>query len=122
MGTLRLAGGLALAFGTLTLLSGGSALFAGLDMGAVVPFVLWFNFGAGFAYVLAGAGLLASRPWAVWLAGGIALATFVVAVGFAVHVALGKPFEPRTVAALALRCSFWVWITLVARRARSSRD
>jgi hypothetical protein len=38
-------------------LSGGRALFGGADMGAVVPFVLWFNFLAGFAYVAAGLGL-----------------------------------------------------------------
>ncbi|MCF8515367.1 MAG: hypothetical protein K9G72_13490, partial [Rhodobacteraceae bacterium] len=47
----QIAGGAAMAFGLLTLLSGGKALFGTADMGAVVPFVLWFNFVAGFAYV-----------------------------------------------------------------------
>jgi len=41
----------ALAFGALTVVSGG------MDMGAVVPFVLWFNFLAGFAYITAGLAL-----------------------------------------------------------------
>ena len=42
-------------FGLLTVLSGGRTLFGGeaarLAAGAIVPFVLWFNFVAGFAYV-----------------------------------------------------------------------
>lgn len=43
----------AVLFGWLTVLSGGRTLFGGeaarLAAGAVVPFVLWFNFVAGFA-------------------------------------------------------------------------
>ena len=61
---LRFAGGFAVVFGALTILSGARALFGGADMGAVVPFVLWFNFLAGFAYVTAGFGLWRRRPWA----------------------------------------------------------
>ena len=52
MKTHHIAGVAAIAFGLLTLISGGSALFGLVDMGAVVPFVLWFNFLAGFAYVV----------------------------------------------------------------------
>ena len=51
MKTHHIAGAAAIAFGLVTLISGGSALFGLVDMGAVVPFVLWFNFLAGFAYV-----------------------------------------------------------------------
>ncbi|WP_127115921.1 hypothetical protein [Shimia sediminis] len=120
MTKIRFAASFAIFFGGLTLLTGGSTLFAGLDMGAVVPFVLWFNFLAGFAYVLAGIGLILARPWAVWLAAGIAVTTALVALGFAVHVLQGKPFEVRTVGALILRCGVWVWITLVARGAQRS--
>ena len=54
--SLTVAAIIAIAFGLLTLVSGGRALFGGADMGAVVPFVLWFNFLAGFAYVAAGLG------------------------------------------------------------------
>ena len=42
-------------FGVLTLYSGGMALFGGelarAAVGNAVPFVLWFNFLAGFAYI-----------------------------------------------------------------------
>ena len=61
---LRIAAAVAVVFGILTVVSGGRALFGGADMGAVVPFVLWFNFLAGFVYVIAGLGLWSGRPWA----------------------------------------------------------
>ncbi|WP_202909560.1 hypothetical protein [Alkalilacustris brevis] len=48
------AAALAIAFGLLTIASGGGAILGVAEMGAVVPFVLWFNFFAGFAYVVAG--------------------------------------------------------------------
>lgn len=47
--TLRIAAGLAIFFGVLTVISGATTLLGALDMGAVVPFVLWFNTGAGLA-------------------------------------------------------------------------
>ena len=76
-------------FGLLTVVSGGRALFGGADMGAVVPFVLWFNFAAGFAYVLAGIGLWRGAGWAPLLSLGIAVATAAVFVAFLRHVASG---------------------------------
>jgi hypothetical protein len=52
---------IAMGFGLLTIKSGGTILFgedaAREAAGNYVPFVLWFNFLAGFAYVIAGAGL-----------------------------------------------------------------
>ena len=62
----------AIGFGLLTIKEGGTILFgdevARAAAGNYVPFVLWFNFLAGFAYVGAGAGLWLSQRWAVWLA------------------------------------------------------
>lgn len=59
---------LAVAFGLLTIKSGGSVLFvdgvARQNAGNYVPFVLWFNFLAGFAYVAAGLGVLGRQRWA----------------------------------------------------------
>src|SRR3990172_7991371 len=60
----------AIVFGGVTVLTGGRALFGSLesraDFGNAVPFVLWFNFLAGMVYILAGAGLLLCRRWAVY--------------------------------------------------------
>ncbi|MHB0951022.1 MAG: hypothetical protein ACYC10_03760 [Allorhizobium sp.] len=115
-----IAGAIAVIFGLLTIFSGGQALFgneaARAAVGAAVPFVLWFNFGAGFAYVVAGVGLLMRARWAATLAALIAGATVLVALAFAVHVFTGGAYEMRTVGAMALRSLVWIVIAVVARR------
>jgi hypothetical protein len=114
------AGGFAIAFGVATLLEGGHVLFGGpaarAEAGNFVPFVLWFNFAAGFAYVAAGAATLLERRSAVWLARVIAGSTALVFMAFGVHVALGGAFESRTVVAMTLRTAFWVAQALVLRK------
>ncbi|MBZ0106676.1 MAG: hypothetical protein K8H84_13760 [Sulfuricella denitrificans] len=116
----------AVAFGLLTLKEGGTILFGGeaarTAAGNYVPFVLWFNFSAGFAYVLAGAGLWLQQRWAVWLAAGIAAATAFTFAAFGVHVALGGAFEPRTVVAMSLRTLVWTTIAIVSIRALRRRS
>lgn len=111
----------AIAFGILTVISGGRALFGGesarVELGHVVPFVLWFNFIAGFAYVIAGTGLLRARRWAVFIAVFLAASTLLVVLAFATHVMAGGAFEMRTVGALALRSLFWIVVAIVALRA-----
>ena len=117
------AAALAVAFGLLTIASGGRTLFGGdaarQSAGAYVPFVLWFNFAAGFAYVVAGIGLWLKRRWAAGLGAGIAIATLLVFAALGVHVASGGAYEMRTVAAMTLRSVLWVAIAwLAARRIR----
>lgn len=108
----------AVAFGLLTIKEGGSVLFidgpARAAAGDYVPFVLWFNFLAGFAYVLAGIGLWLRRRWGLWLAIVIAAATALIFAAFGLHVSLGGPFEPRTVIAMSLRTLVWAAIAAIA--------
>lgn len=111
----RIAGGVAVGFGLLTLLSGGTTLLGGLEMGAVVGFVLWFNTLAGLAYVVAGFGLRTGRRWAFPLSVAILAATLLVFAAFGLHVAHGGAYEMRTVAAMALRSAVWAAIAIVAR-------
>ena len=105
---------IAIAFGVLTLKEGGSVLFgdaaARASAGNYVPFVLWFNFLAGFAYVLAGAGLWRPRRWAVHLAIVIAVSTLLVFLAFAMHMASGGAWEQRTIIAMSLRSAVWIVI------------
>ncbi|MFA7320575.1 MAG: hypothetical protein WC000_03825, partial [Dokdonella sp.] len=58
---------IAIIFGLLTIKEGGTVLFGGeaarSAAGKYVPFVLWFNFLAGFAYVLAGTGMWWRQRW-----------------------------------------------------------
>jgi hypothetical protein len=117
---LRIAAGVAIVFGLLTIFAGGRALFGGAEaraaVGNAVPFVLWFNTFAGFAYVAAGVGLFASRRWAVVLSAAILLATLGVFVAFGIHVVTGGAFELRTVGAMTLRSVVWLLITIVGFR------
>jgi len=118
--TLRTAAGVAVLFGGLTVVSGGRALFGTPEMraavGDAVPFVLWFNFLAGFAYVAAGIGLFAARSRAVRLSVAILAATILIMVAFWGHVATGGAYEVRTAVALGLRTAVWAIITAVVLR------
>lgn len=115
---LRAAALLVIGFGLLTLKEGGMTLSGNTEAvaaaGAYVPFVLWFNFLAGFAYVVAGVGLWMQRRWAVWLAVAIAVATALVFIAFAVHVATGGAYAQRTVVAMSLRLLVWTAIAAFA--------
>ena len=107
-------------FGALTVFSGWQGLFGDAAtraaLGHTVGFVLWFNFLAGFAYVVAGLGLWLGRRWGLWLATALALGTALVAAAFGVHVLGGGAFEMRTVGALALRLGFWAVVAAVGWR------
>ena len=112
---------LAVAFGLVTISVGGRTLFGGpaarAEGGNIVPFVLWFNFIAGFAYVAAGAGLFAWRRWAAPLSAVIAVATVAVFGALGLHILAGGAFEPRTVGAMTLRSLVWIAIAVAACRA-----
>jgi hypothetical protein len=117
---LKIAAGVAIIFGALTIFSGGRALFGGAEaraaVGNAVPFVLWFNFLAGFAYIAAGIGLAFSRRWALGLSFAIVVATVLVFTAFGVHVLGGGSYEMRTVGAMILRTAVWAAISAVAAR------
>ena len=122
---LRGASILAVLFGLMTLKEGGTVLFGGeaarTAAGAYVPFVLWFNFLAGFAYVVAGIALWRRQSWAAGLALGIALATALVFAAFGVYVMSGGASEVRTMAAMALRTTVWLVVGALAWRMRPGR-
>jgi len=88
---------IAVLFGLLTIFSGGQVLFGGSSSqkagGNYVPFVVWFNFLAGFAYLAAGAGILLRQRWAVWLSLLIAIMTIIVSGVFALHILGGGEYE-----------------------------
>ena len=115
----------AVLFGAATLISGGRVLFgdeaARIAAGDYVPFVVWFNFLAGFAYVAAGAGLFLAREWARVLAFVIAGLTLVVFAAFGIHALIGGGFEARTVGAMTLRSLVWIGIAWAAAVALGNR-
>ncbi len=117
---LKVVAAAALVFGLATIVSGGRALFGGAEaraaVGDAVPFVLWFNFVAGFAYIAAGAGLAMGRRWALWLSLAILAATALVFAAFGLHVMRGGAYEARTMGAMVLRTGTWALISAVAWR------
>ncbi len=116
----------AVGFGLLTIKEGGATLLGNeaalAAAGNYVPFVLWFNFAAGFAYVIAGVGLWLRQRWAVWLAIAIASATAITFCAFGVHVAFGGAWEQRTLIAMSLRTLVWAVIAATARRLVPAQD
>jgi hypothetical protein len=108
----------ALAFGLTTIVSGGQVLFgsgaAREAAGNYLPFVVWFNFLAGFAYVAAAPGLATRQRWAARLALVIAAATALAFLVFGVFVLAGTPFESRTIGAMTLRTALWTGIAWFA--------
>jgi len=111
----------AIGFGLLTIKEGGAVLFGNeaalTAAGNYVPFVLWFNFVAGFAYVAAGVGLWMQRRWAPWLAIAIASATALVFAAFGAYTYANGAYEMRTVIAMSIRTIVWGTIAAIAWRA-----
>ena len=89
--------------------------------GKIVPFVLWFNFITGFAYVIAGYGMFLWKRWAAQLSAAIAIATVATFIAFGIHILLGGEFEIRTVGAMTVRRFVWIVIAVAARRSLGSR-
>ncbi len=114
----RLMSIVAILFGILTLKTGGMVLFtegeAHQAAGNYVPFVLWFNFIAGFIYIIAGLGLWRQRSGATSLALAITVATVAIFIVFGLHIYSGGSYEMRTVVAMSLRSGIWFSITLTA--------
>jgi hypothetical protein len=113
---LRIAALVAIAFGALTVFSGGRVLFGdgAAAAGQFVPFIVWFNFTAGFAYMAAGVGLWLRRHWALPLAATLALSTAVAFAALGIHIAGGGAYEARTIAAMTLRTLTWCVIAVLA--------
>ncbi len=124
--SIRVLAALAFVFGLMTVFKAGSVLFgpqsARDSVGQFVPFVLWFNFVAGFIYVGTAVHIWLDRGCA--MRGAILLtgATSVVALGFAWHVFTGGAYEMQTVGALILRIVFWaIASVLLVRRLKQRK-
>ncbi|KAA3644348.1 MAG: hypothetical protein DWP95_04705 [Proteobacteria bacterium] len=122
----RLIAVIAIVFGLMTIREGGMVLYGNeaalTAAGDYVPFVLWFNFMAGFFYVISGVGLWLQRRWAVWLAVVIAITTALMFVAFGLHVAFGGAFAKRTVVAMSLRTGVWTAIAFFGHKQISNSD
>jgi hypothetical protein len=111
---------IAIVFGLLTIKSGGQILFGGSlyqkAVGNYVLFVVWFNFLAGFFYLVAGVGIWMRLRWAAWLSLLITIATIIVFSILGMYILKGGKYETRTVAAMSLRSIVWILIFIFSYR------
>ena len=111
---------IALLFGLMTIKSGGSVLFidgeARQAAGNYVPFVLWFNFIAGFFYVITGIGIYLRKKWAEIAAIIITALTLLIFTALGFHIINGGEYEQRTVIAMCLRSFVWASIAFTLWR------
>ena len=102
-------------FGVLTLKSGGSVLFdeSALEAaGNILIEVVWFNFLAGFLYILAAYGTWNDYVWNRRLTLLLFAAYLVMMVYFSAHILRGGLYELRTLFALSFRTFVWGAILL----------
>ena len=113
---IRAAAVFAALFGALTVFSGSRVLFGdgAAAAGSYLPYIVWFNFLAGFAYVAAAVGLWRRRAWGAGLALVLALLTALFFAALGGHIAAGAPYEMRTVAAMAARTALWIAVAAMA--------
>jgi len=107
-----------LVFGILTLKSGGSVLFiesAREAAGNILIEVVWFNFIAGFLYILAAFGTWKDYPWNRKLTLFLFAAYLIMMVYFSAHVLRGGLYETRTALALSFRTLVWGAILLASQ-------
>ncbi len=113
----------AVLFGAMTIKEGGSVIFfdgeARRAAGDYVDFVLWFNFLAGFFYVITGVGIWLKKSWARSAAITLAAMTMLVFGAFGFHILAGGEYEQRTVIAMSLRSMVWLVIALTVWRGLS---
>lgn len=99
-------------FGFMTIISGSKALFteAGINSrGNIVPLVLWFNFIAGFFYLVAAVSTLKLKVCAKKLTIVLAISNALVFLYLVNHIFQGGLYENRTVVAMSFRTAFWIF-------------
>lgn len=97
-------------FGLLTLRSGGSVIWfeeARIAAGDILMEIVWFNFLAGFLYVVGAWGLWKGHPWVLRFSLVLFIAYLVMFSYLLVHVSQGGPYETRTLIAMTFRTLLW---------------
>ena len=109
---------IAVLFGLMTIKSGGAVLFgseeARLAAGDYIPFVLWFNFSAGFLYVITGVAIALRKLCSVKAALFLVSSTMLVFADFGLHILINDvAYETRHVIAMTARRTVWAVISFL---------
>lgn len=100
-----------LVFALMTIIAGGRSLFTEAGVAArgnIVPLVLWFNFIAGFLYLVAGIATFRMKACVKKLAVVLAVLNVGVLLYLLSHIFQGGLYENKTVVAMIFRTLFWV--------------
>ncbi len=102
-------------FGVVTIFSGGRNLFTEIGIqtrGEIVPLVLWYNFIAGFFYVLTGLLIFKKKILSKKLAGLIALTSLLIFTYLIFYIQSGGLYQTKTLFAMGFRTLIWVAIAI----------
>ncbi len=95
------------AFGALTVFMSSSVIFDLFGIrakeGNFVPFIVWTNFFAGWAYLAAAYGFVTRQKWTAKLLGTFVVVLLVAFVALKMHIHAGGLYEERTVKAMMFR-------------------
>jgi hypothetical protein len=108
-----------LIFGLMTILSGGRSLFTESGIatrGNIVPLVLWFNFVAGFFYLIASVSIFKMKTCVKKLSTALAVSNTFVLAYLLNHIFQGQLYEHKTLIAMIFRTSFWILVALYFRK------
>lgn len=98
-------------FGLMTILAGGRSLFTESGIatrGNIVPLVLWFNFIAGFFYLLTSISVFKMKICVKKLSVTLAVSNTLVLAYLLNHIFQGQLYEYKTLIAMIFRTLFWI--------------
>ena len=109
-----------IAFALVTLFMSSAVLFDWFNMrasqGNYVPFIVKTNMTAGFLYLIAAYGFLASKRWAFWTMLSVTILLFYSFTLFYLHIHSGGLYENKTILAMIVRIIFTLILaTLISR-------
>lgn len=108
-------------FGIVTIFAGGNALFTEsgkLAAGKIIPLILWYNFIAGFFYIMAGFAMFKQKSIAIRLSMLLANSAFAIYFALLMHIFDGKEYEMRTLYAMTFRTFYWIAIAIITFKSK----
>lgn len=106
-------------FGVITVISGGRSLFtvAGFNSrGQIVPVVLWYNFVAGFFYIIVGISTFKLKSCAKKVSAILAISSIIVLIYLINYIFQGGIYENKTLFAMSFRTIFWTIFAIYLKK------
>lgn len=109
----------AVLFGVATIFSGAQNLFNEnviRTQGNIIPVVLWFNFIAGFVYLIIAFGTIFGKRIILRITSALSALNIVVLFYLLIHISNNQAYEIKTLIAMSFRTVFWfIFYILLSR-------